>query len=83
MGGRGSWAAPGAVPGAGDLVTHELCHWWPGDLAALADHAGPVFDLPVQAMDTEYPRLACFTFSLCQDLGNSLVPHCAVAIRQQ
>ena len=65
----------GLIPGASDLVlTHELCHWWLRDLAATTDHVGQMFDLPVQARDTEYPQLACFTFSLCQDLGNSLVP---------
>ena len=48
MGGRGSWAAPGGIPGAGDLVTHEFCHWWLRDLAAPADHVGPVFDVLVQ-----------------------------------
>ena len=48
MGGRGSWAAPGGIPGAGDLVTYEFCHWWLRDLAAPADHVGPVFDLVVQ-----------------------------------
>ena len=73
----------GLIPGADDLaVTHELCHWWLRDWAAPADDVHKVFSLLVQAKDTEHQQLTRFTFPRRQDLSNSLVPHCAVAICQ-